>query len=167
MFCSQEIRGKGRDYGDLKRVYQISILANNKFLTDKPLFDDKGFLHTFEYYDCEHNISLGGQIRIITVELNKLESVLKKEVKAMTSKERWAVYFKYHEDKERQEIIKAIVKEEEGIRMAQEAYSGITQDEHERSRLMSEWKYQMDYQSKMVSAERELAELRRQFAGEK
>jgi hypothetical protein len=86
--------------------------------------------------------------------LNKLETVMQKEVKEMSSKERWAVYFKYHEDREKQGIIKAILEQEEGIQMAQEAYSKITQDEHERSRLMSEWKFEMDFQSKMVSAER-------------
>ncbi|MHC6204472.1 hypothetical protein ACYULU_14935, partial [Breznakiellaceae bacterium SP9] len=42
----------------------------------------------------------------------------------------------------------------EGIRMAQEAYSGITQDAHEQARLLSLWKGQMDIQSKMVTAAR-------------
>jgi hypothetical protein len=154
LFCSQDIRGRDRDYSDLKRAYQISILANNKFLSDKPVFEDKEYLHTFEYYDAEHHISLGGQIRIITLELNKLEVVLPKGVSGMTVRERWGVYFKYHEDREKEGIIKEILEQEEGIQMAQEAYSSITQDERERSRLMSEWKFQMDFQSKMVSAER-------------
>jgi predicted transposase/invertase (TIGR01784 family) len=43
---------------------------------------------------------------------------------------------------------------EEGIAMASEVLMTISKDEAERSRLMSEYKYQMDMQSKLVHAKR-------------
>jgi hypothetical protein len=43
---------------------------------------------------------------------------------------------------------------EEGIAMAREVLMTISKDEAERSRLMSEYKYQMDMQSKLVHAKR-------------
>jgi len=45
LFVTQDIRGAGKSYKDLKRTYQIAILAEGTF------FADAGFLHGFEYYD--------------------------------------------------------------------------------------------------------------------
>ncbi|MHC6202397.1 Rpn family recombination-promoting nuclease/putative transposase [Breznakiellaceae bacterium SP9] len=161
LLCSQHIKGKIGSFGDLKPSYQISFLANIPFLTGVPMFADEHFLHNFQYYDSEHSVALGGQIRIITVELYKLDSISLKAVSEMSKRERWFVFFQYHEDKGKQDLIQELVKAEEGIRMAQEAYSGITQDAHERARLLSLWKGQMDIQSKMVTAAR-IAEEERQ-----
>ncbi|MHC6202797.1 Rpn family recombination-promoting nuclease/putative transposase [Breznakiellaceae bacterium SP9] len=154
LLCSQYIKGSVGSFGDLKPSYQISFLANIPFLTGVPMFADEHFLHNFQYYDSEHSVALGGQIRIITVELYKLDSISLKAVAEMSKRERWFVFFQYHEDKGKQDLIQELVKAEEGIRMAQEAYSGITQDAHEQARLLSLWKGQMDIQSKMVTAAR-------------
>ncbi|MHC6203294.1 PD-(D/E)XK nuclease family transposase [Breznakiellaceae bacterium SP9] len=154
LLCSQYIKGNVGSFGDLKPSYQISFLANIPFLTGVPMFADEHFLHNFQYYDSEHSVALGGQIRIITVELYKLDSISLKAVSEMSKRERWFVFFQYHEDKGKQDLIQELVKAEEGIRMAQEAYSGITQDAHEQARLLSLWKGQMDIQSKMVTAAR-------------
>jgi hypothetical protein len=43
---------------------------------------------------------------------------------------------------------------EEGIAMASELLLTISKDEAERARLLSEYKYQMDMQSKLVHAKR-------------
>ena len=43
LFTGQSIRGRRRNYDDLKQVYQIAILAKDKFFTDQV------FLHTFVY----------------------------------------------------------------------------------------------------------------------
>jgi hypothetical protein len=47
------------------------------------------------------------------------------------------------------------LKREEGIAMANEVFLDISRNEHERARLLSEYKYQLDIQSKLVDAERE------------
>jgi hypothetical protein len=55
LFIGQDIRGSGKSYNDLKQAYQIAILAKDRF------FSDEVILHTFEYYDMEHSVSLNGK----------------------------------------------------------------------------------------------------------
>jgi predicted transposase/invertase (TIGR01784 family) len=149
LFTGQDIRGGGKSYSDLKAAYQIS------FLVKKRLFEDDEFFHIFEYYDAERKVSLGGRSRIIILELSKVERVIQKPAKAMTTKERWAAYFRYMKDKSKREKINEIIKCEEGIAMASEVLVSISKDEVERARLLSEYKYEMDRQSSLVDAKRE------------
>jgi predicted transposase/invertase (TIGR01784 family) len=149
LFTGQDIKGSDKTYNDLKEAYQITILAKQRF------FQDDVFLHTFEYYDPLHQISLKGKSRIIAVELSKLEKVVEKPTVKMSAQEYWAVYFGYLTDKTKRQKINEIVKREEGIAMASEVLITVSRDEIERARLQSEYKGQLDYQSKMVHAKRE------------
>jgi predicted transposase/invertase (TIGR01784 family) len=149
LFTGQDIRGTGKSYNDLKAAYQISILVK------KRLLEDDEFFHIFEYYDAERKVSLGGRSRIIILELSKVERVIEKPAEAMTTKERWAAYFRYMKDKSKREKINEIIKCEEGIAMASEVLVNISKDEVERARLLSEYKYVVDRQSSLVDAKRE------------
>ena len=149
LFTSQDIRGVEKDYDDLKEAYQIAILAKGK------LFQDDEFLHTFKYYDPGHAVSLNGKTRIITLELSKLEKIVEKPTSQMNVQEYWAIYFRYLTDKNKRLKINDILEKEEGIAMASEVLISISKDEIERARLMSEYKYQLDTQSKLVEAKRE------------
>ncbi|MDR2177779.1 MAG: Rpn family recombination-promoting nuclease/putative transposase, partial [Treponema sp.] len=133
----------------LKQAYQIAVLVKERF------FNDEVFLHTFEYYDPEHKTSLSGRSRIITLELSKLDKVVTKPIGKMTAAEHWGVFFRYLPDKNKRRIINEILEQEEGIAMASEVLMSISKDEAERARLMSEFKYQMDTQSKIGHARRE------------
>jgi predicted transposase/invertase (TIGR01784 family) len=152
LFTGQDIQGEGRSYNDLKPAYQIAFLVKRRF------FDDEVFLHTFEYYDREHGVSLNGRSRIITLELSKLERVVEKPIGAMTAPEQWGVFFRYLTDKSKREKINEIVEAEEGIAMASEVLMTISRDEVERARLMSEFKYQVDLRSHIVYAKQEGAQ---------
>jgi predicted transposase/invertase (TIGR01784 family) len=143
LFTGQDIRGKDKNFNDLKQVYQIAILANERF------FQDKVPLHTFEYYDPLHKVSLDGRSRIITLELSKLGEVVKKPIKDMNAPERWGAYFQYLRDKSKRGIINEIIACEEGIAMASEVLITISKDEKERFRLLSEEKYELDTQSNL------------------
>jgi predicted transposase/invertase (TIGR01784 family) len=149
LFTGQDIRGSDRSYDDLKSAYQIAILGKKRF------FPDASFLHHFEYYDPQRGVSLRGRSRIITVELSKLGTVAKKPVQEMTPTERWAVYFHFLTNKNKRKTINEIITYEEGIAMATKALIRISRDEIERARLMSEYKYEVDTQSKVVHAKRE------------
>jgi hypothetical protein len=149
LFTSQDIRGVDKTYHDLKDTYQIAILVNGRF------FDDDDFLHKFEYYDKERGISLGGRTHVITLELSKLEYLVNKPVKEMSAAEKWGFYFRYLMDKDKLEKINEIMKEEEGIAMASEVLITISKDEVERARLLSEYKYEADTQSRIIYAKRE------------
>jgi hypothetical protein len=59
-----------------------------------------------------------------------------------------------YRDSERPKTINEILEREEGIAMAGEVLSWISRDEIERARLMSEYKYELDTQSRLVTAQR-------------
>ncbi|GMO57175.1 MAG: hypothetical protein Ta2G_16750 [Termitinemataceae bacterium] len=146
LFTGQDIKGADKTFNDLKPAYQISFLVHKSF------FQDEEIVHNFEYYDKEHQVSLGGRSRIITVELDKLDKIVEKPVEKMTVAERWSVFFRYITDTTKREKINKILEIEEGIAMASEVLISISRDEVERARLMSEYKYVVDHQSKMVQA---------------
>jgi predicted transposase/invertase (TIGR01784 family) len=149
LFTGQDIRGKNKNYNDLKQAYQIAILANERF------FRDKIPLHSFEYYDPLNKVSLNGRSRIITLELSKLAEVVKKPIKDMTSSELWGVYFQYLRDKKKRGIINEIIKQEEGIAMASQVLITISKEEREQAWLMSREKYILDTQSNLSYARQE------------
>jgi predicted transposase/invertase (TIGR01784 family) len=149
LFTGQDIRGADKSYDDLHEAYQIAVLARGRF------FDDEENLHKFEYYDEERRISLGGRSRIITLELSKLEGVVEQPVGILTGAEQWGVYFRYLQDKNKRGKINELIGKEEGIEMASKELLRISRDEVERARLMSEYKYEVDTQSKVVQAKRE------------
>ena len=149
LFTGQDIRGSDKSYSDLKQAFQIVILARERF------FPDEAFSHTFEYYDAVQGVALNGRSRIITLELSKTDMVVEKPVEGMNPKEYWAVYLRYLTDKGKRRKINEILEAEEGIAMASEVLLGISRDEIERARLMSEYKYELDAQSKLVHAKRE------------
>jgi predicted transposase/invertase (TIGR01784 family) len=70
----------------------------------------------------------------------------------MTASERWAFYFRYITDREKRDTINEIIKFEEGIEMASEVLMTISRDDVERARLMSEYKYELDTQSRIAYA---------------
>jgi predicted transposase/invertase (TIGR01784 family) len=149
LFTGQDIRGEGRGYQDLRESYQVAILGRGRF------FGDGEFEHRFEYYDAGRKVSLGGKSRIVTVELGKLEGVVEKPVGEMTALERWGVYLRYVTDKGKRGTINEVVRSEEGIGMASEVLIKVSKDEVERARLLSEYKYVLDTQSKLATARRE------------
>jgi hypothetical protein len=119
------------------------------------LADDE-YLHGFHFYDPVRGISLGGRVRIFTLELAKTEAVAHaKTAKEMASAERWAAYFLYNADESEfaRKLIKDIMKEEEGVKMATEVLSLFSEDEKRFYRLLSEQKYEMDHYTRMMEAE--------------
>jgi predicted transposase/invertase (TIGR01784 family) len=149
LFTGQDIRGANKTFDDLKPAYQIAFLVKDES------FEDEAFLHNFEYYDPERRMSLNGRSRIITLELAKLDRIIEKPVQEMSEQEHWAVFFRYLTDKTKRQKINELMEYEEGIVMASEVLLTISKDEVERARLMSEYKYVVDTQSKVVQARRE------------
>ena len=149
LFTGQDISGVDKTYDDLKEAYQIAFLVKRRF------FKDDDFFHEFEYYDPKRNMSLGGRSRVITLELAKIKGIEGRPVNEMSASERWGFYLKYLTDKGQREKINAIIASEEGIAMASEVLMTISRDEAERARLLSEYKYVVDTQSKVVQARRE------------
>ncbi|AEF86119.1 hypothetical protein TREPR_3396 [Treponema primitia ZAS-2] len=152
LFLNQDIKGKDKDYKDLKRVYQISLIANRR------LFNDNNLVHHFEYHDREHNMPLGGRTTIITLELEKLGPVLQKPVSEMDAQERWAVFTRFCSDKSKRGLINELLAQEEGIAMAGQTIQGISKEQLEALRQMSREKYELDRQSYETQLRREARE---------
>ncbi|WP_461255017.1 Rpn family recombination-promoting nuclease/putative transposase [Treponema sp. R80B11-R83G3] len=155
LFAGQELHGKGKNYIDLKKTYQIAILAKKKF------FPDKDLIHDFIYYDPKTRISLGGKTRIITVELEKTKPIVEKPIEKMTTAELWAVFFEYLTDPEKRAKIVDIINKEEGIAMAVKTMKGFTQRELDYIRESYRIKCDMDYQDEVVTAQREVLKVGR------
>ena len=100
-------------------------------------------------------ISSSAIFSIQTLKQIELETIIEKPTETMSIQELWGIYFRYLTDKSKRHIINQIVANEEGIAMATEVLISISKDEVERARLMSEYKYQLDTQSKLVHAKRE------------
>jgi len=147
LFAGQGIHGEGKTYYDLKETYQIAILAKYQF------FPDEELIHDFLYYDPKTHVSLGGKTRIITIELVKTKPVVEKPVEEMTTAELWAVFFQYLTDEEKRDKIIEIINHEEGIAMAVETLSNITQDEIEYARLCNLIKSELDWRTGIFEAE--------------
>ena len=147
LFTAQDIKGTGKNYNNLKQAYQITILAKGKF------FEDEEFYHSLEYYDPVRKVSLKGRTRIITLELSKLEEIVEKPEEEMNFQEHWAVFFRYLTDKSKRDKINKIIELNEGIAMASEALTTITEDEKARFRKLSEEKYELDRQNDLFTAE--------------
>ena len=149
LFVGQGIHGEGKSYYDLKETYQIAILAKYQF------FPDKELIHDFLYHDPKTHVSLGGKTRIITIELVKTEPVVEKPVEEMTNSELWAVFFQYLTDEEKRDKIIEIINREEGIAMAVETLSNITQDEIEYARMTTLIKSELDWRTGIFEAKSE------------
>ena len=147
LFTGQDIKGTNKGYNNLKQAYQITILAKERF------FPDDEFFHTFEFYDKDHNVSLNGRSRIITLELSKLKKIVEKPASQMSNPEKWGVYIEYLTDISKRGKINEIAGLEGGIAMASEVLLTISRDEEERARIMRAEKTELDYISYMAEAE--------------
>jgi hypothetical protein len=153
LFTSQELRGKDKRYKDLRQTYQISFLVNHS------PYNDDALIHQFEYYDKAHETRLGGRTTIITVELAKVEKFAQKAVSEMSAAESWAVYLRYNADETKRELLEAIAEKNKGVAMAQEVFLSVSRDEKERARLLSEYKFAVDLQSRVLTARDEGIEI--------
>ncbi|GBU27342.1 hypothetical protein R84B8_00872 [Treponema sp. R8-4-B8] len=148
LFVGQEIEGIEKNYSDLKETYQISILAQ------KPFFSDKYLTHVFQFYDPQTQVSLDGKIRIITLELEKAAAFIGKPVEEMTNAEQWAAYFQYLTDETKREKIKEIIEHEEGIAMATDTLRKVSAEYEAYALHTSLMKGELDWRSGMKDAER-------------
>ena len=114
--------------------------------------NDESYYHHFQYYDSVRKAALGGRSHIITIELAKSNNVEKKTVDEMSTIERWVIFLKNCSNRDKRAMINQIISLEEGISMAAETLLDISKNEHERARLLTEYKIILDYQSGIVAA---------------
>ncbi|MDR1933273.1 MAG: Rpn family recombination-promoting nuclease/putative transposase [Spirochaetales bacterium] len=149
LFSGQEIRGSDKSFGELTHTYQISLIRSRR------IFPDQALVHHFEYYDRELGVNLGGQTKIIVVELEKAVDIAGKPVAELSREEMWALFFRYAKDRERRALVNELLRREEGIAMAGEVLLTVSRDEIERARLDSEYEGRLDRQAERADARQE------------
>ena len=86
-------------------------------------------------------------MHIITIELAKAEKLAREKAeREMQAVEAWAIFLRYHRDKEKRELVNGILREKEDIAMAGEAAQGFTQEQLEYFHNLSKLKYELDLQ---------------------
>jgi len=131
LFIGDDTQDINEFLDNVKDTYQISIIDQKLY------YPDKSLTHTFQLCDAKTKISLNGNIRIITLELEKTDTIIDKPVEEMTKTERWAAYFQYLTDESKREKIMEIINREKGIAMATKTLCQIKANDEEYARLNS------------------------------
>ena len=136
----QKLRGK--IYSEIHDTYVILI-------SDKTLYKDSEHLAHFRFS------SVGGrkicpELNIIMLELQKLreKDIL---IEELNPAEKWGLYFSYAKNKKKQKVIQKIMKDEEGIQMANQVLEGITQEDIDASVSFLQW--QLEYKKNVLITE--------------
>jgi len=131
LFLGEDTQDIDEFYANVKDTYQISIMDQKSY------YPDRSLTHTFQLCDAKTKISLNGNIRIITLELEKADAIIDKPAEEMTNIERWAAYFQYLTDESKREKIMKIINREKGIATATKILCQITEDDKEYALLTS------------------------------
>lgn len=135
---------RGEPYTNLKSSIVIAIL-------DFKLFDDSdSYYGDFCLMEKDRKVMLTDILRIITLEMSKVSD--KKAIKEMAEVEKWLVYLKYVGEKSHEKTIEEIIKESEGIQMADNVLREVSADERMRSILLSREKFERDSIAKLQLA---------------
>jgi predicted transposase/invertase (TIGR01784 family) len=134
--------GKGVDYADLTRSYQV-MFCNYTVFSERTSFVGRYSLRD------EGGIELTDAICAVFIELSKLGPVLKKDAKDMEPLEAWSVFFATAHKPEFKELIDKLSGVKEEVGMANSLLLDISQDEiqqaHFRSRRIFERDMEHNY----------------------
>jgi len=135
---------RGRDYHEIKRVYQI-------FFINDILFPDSDKLpRRYSYREEAEHDRLTEATEIIFYEMPKLEQKMHKILAGTLSMghlpedEKWCIYMKYRQEKQALKLIERLYRQEEGIMQAERAVQGISRDYLKAIRRMNIIKNELD-----------------------
>ncbi|MCL1808521.1 MAG: Rpn family recombination-promoting nuclease/putative transposase [Clostridiales bacterium] len=129
--------GRGINYSDLSRSYQITVCKYRPFREKHRLIEE--FLLRNEY-----GLVLADAVRSIFVDLTLTRGILRKPVGDMTAAEMWSVFIAKSGEPKYKGLLSEITKKREAISMAQEALSSISTNPDERARYHSRKMWEMD-----------------------
>ena len=146
LHSSQPAKGIRR-YDTLARTYQVTFCSYT-------IFPERAeYVNSFSMRHDEDNELLSDAIRVVYVELSKLQEIMKKSVDDMTDLEKWAVFFQYASEPNHRETVNKVIASKEVLQMAGNLLMSISQDERERAVFRSRRMYQTDQQSNIATAE--------------
>jgi hypothetical protein len=95
---------------------------------------------------------LSGNTQIVFIELSKLDKVLLKPVKKMTALEKWALFLRYANHADKQDLIHEILNGEEGVKMGAAVLNTLSKSEEERIACYYRLKAENDRTSQLLYA---------------
>ena len=110
---------RGKNYKEIKRVYQIFFLNFELFTESTKIPRRYGYRE-----ETEHDL-LNNQTEIIFYELPKMERLVKEyfegkaETKNLSNEEKWCIYIKYRHEEQAKSLINELCRKEEGIMHAE------------------------------------------------
>ena len=140
--------GRGMDYGDFVRSYQV-MLCNYK------VFDFKNELAERFAFRNQNGNELCDAVMAIFVDLTKAKEIAKKPVGEMSDLEGWVVFFALGDDRNYSQVIANITKEKEGIAVARDTLLAISQNADERARFRSRRIWLQDREHEQAVARKE------------
>ncbi len=146
LHSSQPSKGIRR-YDRLAQTYQVTFCSYTVFPNRAE------YVNSFSLRHDEDNELLSDAIRVIYVELSKLDEIMKKSVSDMTDLEKWSVFFQYADAPAYRDTVNKVIESKEVLQMAGELLMSISQDERERAVFRSRRTYQTDRESDMATAE--------------
>jgi predicted transposase/invertase (TIGR01784 family) len=146
LHSSQSAKGIRR-YDKLAQSYQVTFCSYTVFP------HRFAFINPFSMRHDEDNELLSNAIRVVVIELSKLNNIINKSVTAMTDLEKWAIFFKYANDPMYRETVNKVIESKEVFQVAGDLLMGISQDERERAVFRSRRMYQTDMASDFATVE--------------
>jgi predicted transposase/invertase (TIGR01784 family) len=146
LHASQE--GRGTDYGELMRSFQITLCDFTVFPKKKE------FVSRFFFRD-EAGEALSEAAGIVFVELSKLKTAMRKPVSEMTPAEMWAIFFGHADEPKHAKLLREIRKTKEEIEMAHKILTNISKDEKERAHYRSRKMFRTDMEHSMAVSRKE------------
>ena len=145
-------QGRGKQYRELKRVYQI-------FFINSILFPQNGRIprRYFLMEERDHDI-LTDVMEVIFYELPKLKAKVqaycgrRKDSAGFSEEEKWCIYLKYRHKKHAQGLIADLCRKERGIMRAETVLRRVSRDEEQWAKQLFREKAAMDYRSGMGAA---------------
>ena len=113
----------GDDWDSLPVVYQISVL---NFIYDD---SNDNPIHQYTMIDRKDGANLAGILNVIFMELPKIPEISNLEdVKNLPSPVKWCKFLQIADNQEKQDLIDALARSEEGIMKAESTLKGISMD---------------------------------------
>jgi predicted transposase/invertase (TIGR01784 family) len=133
--------GRGIDYGDLLRSFQVTFCGYT-------VFPDKKFINRF-YFRDEDGAPLSETVGVIFIELSKLDRLMLKPLEDMTPIEMWSAFFAYADKPKHRKVMQEIISRKGEIKLANDILLNISSDDRQRAHFHSRRMYQMDYDHDM------------------
>ena len=146
LHSSQPSKGVRR-YDKLSKTYQVTFCSYTVFSKRKE------YVNTFSLRHDADNELLSDAIRVIYVELSKLQDIMKKSVKDMSNLDKWALFLQYAGNPNYRESLNEVIDSKEELQMAGNLLMSISKDENERAVFRSRRMYQTDLESNLATAE--------------